>query len=187
MILFNGILLKLEGNTGVAAYGVIANLSLVTAAVYTGIAQGVQPLVSTLYGRREKKQIKKMLRYAMTAMFAASCLIYLLIFIFAQPVTAVFNSENNPEFQRIAVVGLKLYFLSSACTGYNIILAIFFPCVDRALPAHILSVLRGFVLIIPMAFFLSAVWGMTGVWLACPAAEAITALYGCCKAKKYIL
>lgn len=50
MITFNAIILQLAGNTGVAAYGVVANISLVIIAVYTGIAQGIQPLVSTFYG-----------------------------------------------------------------------------------------------------------------------------------------
>lgn len=43
---FNFILLKIAGNTGVAAYGLIANLALVGAAIFNGIAQGTQPLVS---------------------------------------------------------------------------------------------------------------------------------------------
>lgn len=38
IIVFNSILLNLAGNVGVAAYGVIANLSLVIIAIYTGIA-----------------------------------------------------------------------------------------------------------------------------------------------------
>ena len=46
IIVFNVILLGLLGNVGVAAYGVIANLSLVVMAVFTGIAQGVQPIIS---------------------------------------------------------------------------------------------------------------------------------------------
>ena len=46
MIVFNIILLELSGNVGVAAYGVIANLSLVVVSIYTGIAQGIQPLFS---------------------------------------------------------------------------------------------------------------------------------------------
>ena len=56
MIVFNSIIMGLEGNVGVAAYGVIANLSLVIIAVYTGIAQGIQPLISRSYGagRREE-------------------------------------------------------------------------------------------------------------------------------------
>lgn len=51
MIAFNRIILRLQGNTGVAAYGVVANLSLVVLSIYTGIAQGMQPLVSKSYGK----------------------------------------------------------------------------------------------------------------------------------------
>lgn len=178
MITFNAIILKLAGNTGVAAYGVAANISLVIVAVYTGIAQGVQPLVSTFYGIGKNRKARMMLQYALAAMLTVSVIVYLLIFVFAEPITTVFNSENNVELQRISVTGLKLYFLSTPFVGYNIILATFFTSVERALPAHILSILRGLVLIIPMAFLLSALWEMSGIWLAYPVTEFLTALFG---------
>lgn len=178
MIVFNGIILSLEGNTGVAAYGVVANISLVIVAIYTGIAQGIQPLVSTFYGVGNDRQVKAVLRYAMATMLTVSLAVYLFIFVFAQPITSVFNSENNGALQQIAVMGLKLYFLSAAFVGCNIILATFFTSIEKALPAHILSILRGLVLIVPMAFFMSALWGMTGVWLAYPITEFFTALLG---------
>lgn len=178
MILFNAIILNLEGNTGVAAYGVIANISLVIVAVYTGIAQGVQPLVSNFYGKGDKRQIQTVSKYATVTVLAVSCAVYLLIFLFAQQIAAVFNSEKNMDLQQIAVYGLKLYFLSSAFVGYNIILATLLTSIECALPAHILSLLRGLILIIPMTFFLSALWGMTGVWLAYPVTELLVALSG---------
>lgn len=178
MIAFNAIILKLEGNTGVAAYGVVANISLVIVAIYTGIAQGIQPLLSTFYGVGNDKQARTVLRYAMTTMLTVSCVIYLPIFFFAQPITSIFNSENNMELQQIAVNGLKLYFISNPFVGYNVILATFFTSVEKALPAHILSILRGLILIIPMAFILSALWKMTGVWLTYPITESLTALLG---------
>lgn len=65
MIAFNSIILGLEGNTGVAAYGVIANISLVVTAVYTGISQGIQPLVSTAHGQDRPGLIRQYLRYAL--------------------------------------------------------------------------------------------------------------------------
>lgn len=178
MIVFNAIILRLKGNTGVAAYGVIANIALVVAAVYNGIAQGVQPLISRFYGQESRRQIRLLLRYAMVTMLAVSCVVYLALFVYAQPITAIFNSEHNPELQQIAVDGLKLYFLSNAFAGFNIILATYFTSVDHALPAHILSVIRGLLLIIPMAFLLSALWGMTGVWLAYPLTELLAAVLG---------
>lgn len=178
IIVFNAILLKLEGNIGVAAYGVIANISLVIVAVYTGIAQGAQPLISRFYATGDQKQVQKVLRYATTTILALSCIIYVFIYLSAGPVTAVFNSENDPYLQRTAITGLKLYFISNPFVGYNIILAIFFTSIEKALPAHILSLLRGLILIIPMAFLLSAVFGITGVWLTYPVTELLVALPG---------
>lgn len=178
MVTFNAIILKLAGNTGVAAYGVVANISLVIVAVYTGIAQGIQPLVSTFYGVGNNRQTKEVLKYALVTMFSVSIIVYLFIFAFAEPITAIFNSENNLELQQISVTGLKLYFISIPSVGYNIILATFFTSIEKALPAHILSILRGLVLIIPMAFLLSALWKMAGVWLTYPITEFLVALLG---------
>ena len=178
MITFNAIILKLEGNTGVAAYGIIANISLVVVAIYTGIAQGVQPLISHFYGKSIDRQVRTLMRYSVQTMLVISLFIYIIIFVFAQPIASVFNSENNLVLQQIAVTGLKIYFTSSAFVGYNIILAIFFTSVEIALPAHILSVLRGLVLIIPMAFLLSAIGGMMGIWLTYPITEALVAVLG---------
>ena len=178
MITFNTIILELAGNTGVAAYGVVANISLVIVAVYTGIAQGVQPLVSTFYGVGNNRQARTVLKYAVITMLSVSAVVYFLIFVLAQPITAVFNSENNAKLQQIAVTGLKLYFLSVPFVGYNVILATFFTSVEKAVPAHILSILRGLVFIIPMAFFLADRWGMMGVWIAYPVTEALAALLG---------
>lgn len=178
MISFNTIILNLEGNTGVAAYGIIANISLVIVAVYTGIAQGVQPLISRSYATGDRGQTRMMLRYAMMTMLVLSGVLYLLITAFPEVIIAVFNSEKNEELQAIAVTGLKLYFLSSPFVGCNIILATFFTSMENGLPAHILSLLRGFVLIIPLAFVLSSLWGMTGVWITCPITESLVALLG---------
>ena len=112
MITFNAIILMLAGNTGVAAYGVVANISLVIVAVYTGIAQGVQPLISTFYGVGNGRQVKEVLKYALTTMLSISVIVYLVIFVFADPITTVFNSEHDLRLQQISVTGLKLYFMS---------------------------------------------------------------------------
>ncbi|HIZ78794.1 MAG TPA: MATE family efflux transporter [Candidatus Lachnoclostridium stercorigallinarum] len=178
MIIFNSIILQLEGNTGVAAYGVIANISLVVTSIYTGIAQGVQPLVSREYGRGHRESQQTFLRFSMITMLVLSAVIYGVIFLFADPIAAIFNSEHNEMLQQIAVTGLKLYFTSVAFVGYNTIIATYFTSVEEAVPAHVVSLLRGLILIVPMAFILSALWGMTGVWLAFPVTELIVMVVG---------
>lgn len=178
MIVFNTIILELQGNVGVAAYSVIANLSLVMAAIYTGIAQGMQPLISRAYGHSDTTNIKQVLRYAMTTMIAASLTIYLMIFWLADPIVGIFNSQNNLQLQEIATSGLKVYFTAVGFVGFNIVISMFFTSTDKAFPAHVISLIRGLVIIVPMAFLLSAVVGIAGVWLAFPVTEGLVAALG---------
>lgn len=178
IIVFNTIILRIQGNVGVAAYGVIANLSLVVIAVYTGIAQGMQPLVSRAYGHHDTMSISRVFRYARRTMLAASCIIYLSIFFFAAPIAGIFNSEHNIQMQNIAAEGLKLYFTAVVFVGFNIVISMFFTATEKALPAQLISLIRGFIIIIPMAFFLSSLAGITGVWLTFPVTEGIVAVLG---------
>ena len=83
-----------------AAYGVIANISLVVTAVYTGISQGIQPLVSTAHGQDRPGLIRQYLRYALITLLVLSAALYLLLFLFAGPVALIFNSEGTPGSSR---------------------------------------------------------------------------------------
>lgn len=128
---------------GVAAYGVIANLSLVVISIFTGIAQGMQPLISSAYGRGDSARIRGILRYGLAAAVFISLTLYAGICWGAAPITAVFNSENNLKLQEIAEYGLRLYFTGIPAAGLNIILSIFFTSTEQAVPAHIISLLKG--------------------------------------------
>ena len=178
IIVFNMIILNLIGNVGVAAYGIVANLSLVVVAVYTGIAQGIQPLISKSYGGNDIKSIKLIFKYAMITMSIISFILYLIIFFLADPIAKIFNSENNLVLQSIATNGLKLYFMAVIFVGFNIILPMLFSSMEKDFLAQIISLLRGLVVIIPMAFILSALVGLTGVWLAFPITESLVSILG---------
>lgn len=186
MIIFNAIILHLQGNIGVAAYGVVANLSLVVTSVYTGIAQGSQPILSRLYGHGDKENLTRILKYALKTMLIISCGIYILFLFAANPIVSLFNSEHHSLLQQIAVNGLKLYFTAIPFVGFNIILAAYFTSTEKVLPAQIISLSRGFVLIIPMAFAMSLLLQMNGVWLSYPLTECLVALAGIGLYKKSI-
>lgn len=178
MIVFNSILLSLCGNTGVAAYGVIANLSLVVTSIYTGIAQGTQPITSRAYGRSDRKTMIKTLQYAVCCSLVVSVLVYLLFFLGAEMITAVFNKERDVSLQNIAVSGLKIYFTAIPFAGFNIILSTHFTATEKALPAQVISLARALFVILPTAFLLSSAFGVTGVWLTYPVTEAVVCLTG---------
>ncbi|MGN0298188.1 MAG: MATE family efflux transporter [Lachnospiraceae bacterium] len=180
IIVFNIILLNLSGNVGVAAYGVVANLSLVVISIFNGVAQGMQPVVSRSYGLGEQETSGRVLRYAIVTVLGLSLFVYGGLYFGASPVTALFNHEENVQLQQIAEVGLKLYFIGAPFAGVNVVLSMYFMAMERAVPAQIISLARGLVVIIPIALVLSWLWKIVGVWLTFPVTEFIVMLLGAC-------
>ncbi|MEG0962324.1 MAG: MATE family efflux transporter [Lachnospiraceae bacterium] len=174
IILFNMIILRLEGNIGVAAYGIVANLSLVATALFTGIAQGIQPIISHAYGKGELTERKKTYEYAIITGVIASVCIYFIVWGFAEPIAAIFSKEQNEKLIGIAVTGLRLYFTAFLFLSINVITVALFNSSDKPREAFTLSLLRGFVFIVPIVLIFAKVGGMTGVWLAFPITELLT-------------
>ena len=178
MIVFNGLLLALAGNTAVAAYGVIANLSQVVLAVDTGIAQGCQPLFSRCFGQGQAGKMVFLRRAGLLTAVVFSMAVYAVFFFGTEPVVALFNSTADPQLQQIAEMGMKIYFLGMPFAGFSIVLAMFFTSTERPRPAQWLCLLRGMILIVPMALLLSSAFGQRGVFAAFPATEILTAILG---------
>lgn len=166
LIAFNIVILNIEGNLGVAAYGIIANLALVVIAIFTGLAQGIQPLISKYYGLKNYEVLRKICKYAFITAISLAIAIYLSFFLYTNSIVEIFNSESNLEISRIAGVGLRIYFLGFFFVGINIVTTMFLSATENARDAFLISIARGFVIIIPLVLILSKIWHMTGVWIA---------------------
>lgn len=171
---FNYLILGLAGNTGVAAYGVVANLAIVAVAMFNGVAQGSQPLISEYYGRNERGLIRRVIKMGLWLSLVFAVMIVLVVWRYAAPITAIFNKADDPVLAVYAREGLRLYMLGFFFAGWNMLGASVLSAMEQARAAFVASMLRGFVLILLCAFILAALFGMTGVWLAYPAAEALT-------------
>lgn len=175
MIAFNIIILNIAGNTAVAAYGITANISLVIIAIFTGMGQGIQPIIGMNYNNLSN--INKIYKYAFILLFCISALVYMTGFAFANEITYIFNKDNIEELQKISVNGIRLYFTAFIFAGYNIITCVYFSAIDKAKPSFIISILRGFVLIMPSIFILSFLFKMTGVWISFTVSEFLTSIF----------
>lgn len=176
MIVFNMMILRLAGNTGVAAYGIIANIALVVIAIFTGIAQGMQPIVSRCCGTENMSGAKQVLKYSVVTAGIIAMMVYGLSVVFAEPMVAAFNKDANELLTSIATNGMRIYFTAFAFVGINILSATYFSAVGCSKNAWVISLLRGFVLIIPMVLVLAALFGINGVWMSLTVTEFVVLL-----------
>ena len=168
------LILHIAGNIGIAAYGVIANISLVAMSVFNGISQGTQPLISYTYGSRKLKDVKMLLRLGLIVTFVVQIIVIAGTWIFTDSFIDIFNSEGNEILLYYAHSGMRFYFLGYLFAGVNIMLASYFAAIDRTILAFVASILRGVLAITVCAVIMSRLWGMNGVWLSFLVSEIVT-------------
>lgn len=178
MLVFNFTILNIANNIGVAAYGIIANLALIVVAIFTGIAQGIQPIISKNYGEGKTKNVKVIYKYALITATGIGCLCYLSGMVFSEEIINIFNNEKNKELLYIANEGIKVYFTAFFIMGLNIVTTSLFSSINKAQESFIISIMRGVVAVIPLILTLPRFFGMTGVWITIPLAEIITFFIG---------
>lgn len=173
---FNFLILGIAGNVGVAAYGVIANLALVATAMFNGVAQGSQPLISRYYGKGDTLAARRLLRYGIATALALSIVILFITREQTDLLIAMFNSEGSKELHGLAFDGIRLYFPGFIFAGINIVATGYLSASDCALQALAASFSRGVIAIILCAFTLSRILGMRGIWSSFMAAEMLTTI-----------
>ncbi len=174
----NLLLLRLSGETSVAAYGIVTNLAIVASALFEGIQSGMQPITSSLKGQGRDQEAARALRMGLLTAAGTALLVYIVTFAGTDLFIGIFNHERNPrtaaELGAMAHWALRLYFLGYFFSSVNIVEAGYLASVGEGGASGVISIARGCVLVVAFAFFLAAVWGLPGVFAAFPAAELAT-------------
>lgn len=170
---FNIVILDLAGDIGVSAYSVIANLSLIATAIFTGIGQSIQPIVSVNYGAGKMKRVYRSGQLAIYSSFILGAIFYAIGFIFPEFLVSIF-SRGDQELLRLTVKGIRYYFAAFLFMGVNITITSYLQSKEYGRASTLMSLSRGALLIFIFLLILPKFFGLTGVWLTMPLAELIT-------------
>lgn len=175
IFIFNLSIFSLLGDLGVSAYGIITNIVLIFTAVFNGIAQGIQPLVSINYGASNFKRVHTFLKQANILSFILGVL-FLTIGLLAPEILVSLFSNDKGELLQITIQGINIYFFSLLLIGINITNIGYLQAIEKAKFSLLLSVLRGLVFVTISITILPRFLNITGVWLSVPIAEVFTLL-----------
>lgn len=175
IFLFNIQLLRYVGDIGVVVYGIISNSALVVSSVSNGIGQAAQPIISVNYGAGNWERVGKTLHMAEITAAAAGMIFVLAGAVFPREITTCFV-EDAKSIMNMSVPAIRLYFISFAAMGLNMLYSTYFQSVMRPAYAMIICLLRGIILNSIMVFLLPMFFGLPGIWISIAAAEFITLL-----------
>ena len=169
-ILYNYQLLRLAGENGVAAYGVIMYACFLFIAVYVGYAFGSAPIVSFHYGAGNRAEVHNLYEKSLRliAVVAVTLTAASMVII---PYVARFFVGYDPELLALTSRAFRLYALSFVIMGFNVYASSFFTALGDGVTSALISFLRTLVFQIAAVLILPAILGIDGIWLAVTAAE----------------
>ena len=187
-MLYNLQLMRLVGENGVSAYGVIMYVSFIFTGTYLGYAIGAAPIVGYHYGAGNKKELKSLLRKSLLLITAVSVGLTALSEILSGGLSGIFVSYDR-ELMEITKIAIQIYSLSYLISGFNIFGSAFFTALNDGPVSALISFVRTLLFQIIMILVLPAFFGLNGVWFAVVAAEAlallVTIICFLAKRKKY--
>lgn len=172
---FNISIMKIMGNEGVSAFGIIGYISTLVTMTMIGFAQGVQPIISYNFGGKNFDRIKEILKISMGVVITLGIIFYLSINYFSDEIILIFI-KNNEHLKLITSEAIRLYSFTYLIMGINIIISAYFTAIEDALTSSILSILRGIVIINILLYFLPLVFDRQGIWASAPLNEMITVI-----------
>lgn len=186
-MLYNVQLLKLAGDDGVIAFGIIMYMSTIFFNLFYGFSIGAAPLVGYHYGAKNCDELKNLRKKGFWVIGVLGVALAALSEALASPFARIFS--NTEEIFNLTRDGIRLYSPVYVLMGFCVFGSAFFTALNNGLISGSISFLRSLVFQCGMVLLMPVFWGVTGVWLAATAAEilafGVTMLFFVVCRKKY--
>lgn len=134
-----------------------------------GLNQGVMPIIGYNYGARNKKRLYSALKRGI--IIAAIIMAVGTVLMWAIPDLLIAMFGGTQQLMYVGIPALRIISLCFIPAAAGILFTTLFQAVGKGIRSLIMSFCRQLVLILPIAFFLSRLFGITSVWYAFPVAE----------------
>lgn len=187
-MLYNFQLMRLIGEDGVAAFGVIAYFGFIFSAIFYGYAVGGSPIVSYQFGADNRKELKNLFWKSLSIIGITGIIMVLLSRMGAVWLSKMFVGYDAELF-KLTVHGFKIYSLAFLFSGFSVFGSAFFTALNDGLVSALISFMRTFIFEIGSILLLPLIWGVDGIWAAIVVAElaalTVTVIFFVIKRKKY--
>ena len=171
-IFYNFQLMRMAGEDGVAAYGVIMYVNFIFIAIFLGYSIGSAPIIGYHYGAGNTDELQSLLRKSLVLVGGAGVILTLLAEVLAAPLSMLFVGYDQGLLE-LTCRGFRLFSLSFLFTGFNIFGSAFFTALNNGVVSAAISFLRTLLFQIAAVLLLPMVLGVDGIWLSIVAAELV--------------
>lgn len=169
-MLYNYQLLRFVGENGVAAYGVILYVSFIFSAIFYGYTMGSAPVISYVYGAKNRAELKNLFRKSMAVMFLTGIVMVIFVILSADALAKVFVGYDD-NLYNLTVQAFHIFAVIFLFEGVSIFSSGFFTALNNGKISALIAFLRTFVFEVSAVLVMPLLWGVTGIWWAIVVAE----------------
>jgi putative MATE family efflux protein len=167
-------ILMMFTSTAVSVFGVYFKLQSFIFMPVFGLNNGMVPIIAYNYGAREKKRIMQTAWLSIGAAVTIMLVGLSIFHIFTEELLGIF--EASPDMLAIGVPALRIISLSFSFAGYGIVVGSVFQALGNGVYSLMVSVARQLLVILPVAFVLARLGGLSAVWWSFPIAEIVAVI-----------
>ena len=187
-MLYNFQLMRLTGEDGVSAYGVLMYVQFIFISIYIGYSIGCAPVVSYHFGAQNHGELKNLLGKSVLLMGCTGVALTALAMALADPLSRLFVGYDAGLFA-LTSHAFRLFAWSFLLAGFNIYASGFFTALNNGGISAAISFLRTLVFQSASVLILPIFLDVDGIWWAITVAEVfaflISVLFLLAKRGKY--
>ncbi len=149
---------KIDENV-VTAYGLYYKIQQFVMFAAFGMRDAITPIISYNHGRKEKNRMTQGIKYGIIYTVVIMAVGMLIIEALADPLSTVFGLSG--ETRSICVTAMRVISVSFVFAGVNIALQGIFQALNAGWQSLVISLLRQFVLVIPVSWIVLRVFNVT--------------------------
>ena len=174
IFLFNLVMMRRFGSSGVAAFTIINYIFFFGLMISYGVADALQPLLSTNFGARLEERISGFTRLGLLANGGIGIAVTAVILLFPEPLIRIFLHEGELAAIATARTFLLYFWPAMLVNGLNIAFSSYFTSLHKAAHSAAIALSRSLALPVLFVLSLSAFIGDVGIFIAIPLAEFAT-------------
>ena len=174
-MLYNFQLMRLTGEDGVSAYGVLMYVQFIFISIYIGYSIGCAPVVSYHFGAQNHGELKNLLGKSVLLMGCTGVALTALAMALADPLSRLFVGYDAGLFA-LTSHAFRLFAWSFLLAGFNIYASGFFTALNNGGISAAISFLRTLVFQSASVLILPIFLDVDGIWWAITVAEVFAFL-----------
>ena len=161
--------------TAVSFFGAYFKVQQIVERGVNSLVQGVLPIMSFNYGAKDYGRLHHAFKLGIIIAVMIMAVGTVLILVFPETILSIFKADE--AMLAVGVPAMRIMVLGYVFAGMGIIFATYMQAVKNIKQSIIINLLRQAIVLLPVMFILSNVFGIYGVWVAYPIAEIVTCIY----------